>query len=236
MATFLLIHGGGDVGWSWHLLEAELRARGHGTLAPDLPCEDETKGLTATADELVTVVGDRDDLVVVGHSLGGFVAPLVAARLSVRLLVYLAAMVPVPGERAGDWWEDVGYAEAVRVQAALDGGLTGHEDPYVSFLNGVPRELAEEAMRRARGQSQASVDEPWPLGAHPDVPTRFVLARDDRFFPPALLRRLAAERLGIEADEVPGCHCVPLSHPRELADRLESCLRQTASPRGPGRR
>lgn len=80
------------------------------------------------------------------------------------------------------------------------------------------------------------MDEPWPLGAHPDVPTRFVLARDDRFFPPALLRRLAAERLGIEADEVPGCHCVPLSHPRELADRLESCLRQIASPRGPGRR
>jgi hypothetical protein len=34
MATFVLIHGAGDVGWYWHLLEAELRARGHDTVAP----------------------------------------------------------------------------------------------------------------------------------------------------------------------------------------------------------
>jgi hypothetical protein len=29
MATFVLIHGAGDVGWYWHLVEAELRERGH---------------------------------------------------------------------------------------------------------------------------------------------------------------------------------------------------------------
>ena len=31
MTTFALIHGAGDVGWYWHLVEAELRARGHDT-------------------------------------------------------------------------------------------------------------------------------------------------------------------------------------------------------------
>lgn len=36
MATFALIHGAGDAGWYWHLVEAELRDRGHDTLAPDL--------------------------------------------------------------------------------------------------------------------------------------------------------------------------------------------------------
>src|SRR3990170_3432833 len=29
MATFALIHGGGDVGWYWHLVQDELRDRGH---------------------------------------------------------------------------------------------------------------------------------------------------------------------------------------------------------------
>jgi hypothetical protein len=29
MSTFVLIHGAGDVAWYWHLVEAELRARGH---------------------------------------------------------------------------------------------------------------------------------------------------------------------------------------------------------------
>ncbi|WP_222721018.1 hypothetical protein [Actinomadura sp. HBU206391] len=36
-----------------------------------------------------------------------------------------------------------------------------------------------------------------------------------------VFRRLAAERLGITPDEIPGSHCVALSRPKELADLLE---------------
>jgi pimeloyl-ACP methyl ester carboxylesterase len=39
MASYVLIHGAADSGWFWHLLEAELRARGHEVVAPDLPCD-----------------------------------------------------------------------------------------------------------------------------------------------------------------------------------------------------
>jgi len=38
MATYVLIHGAADSAWYWHLLEAELRNRGHDIVAPDLPC------------------------------------------------------------------------------------------------------------------------------------------------------------------------------------------------------
>jgi pimeloyl-ACP methyl ester carboxylesterase len=224
MATFVLIHGAGDVGWYWHLVEAQLRARGHDVVAPDLPSEDETKGLEETADEVVLEIGDRRDLVVVGQSFGGFTAPLIAARLPVKVLVYLAAMVPAPGERPADWWSNTGYGEAAKEQAATDGGLTGNPDPLISFYNGVPRELAEEALSYERGQSEASQAEPWPLEAHPDVPTKFILCKDDRFFPADLFRRIVPQRLGIVPDEIPGCHCVALSHPKELADQLESYL------------
>lgn len=220
MATFVLIHGAADVGWSWHLVAAELRARGHDVVAPDLPCEDESAGLPENADAVVQAIGERQDLVVVGHSFGGFTAPLVAARVPVSALIYVAGMIPAPGERPGDWWERTGYSGAVQLQAARDGGLTGNEDPYVSFLNGVPRELAQEAMRRSRDQSEASFASPWPLAAHPDVLTRVLVCQDDRFFPPAFLRRVARERLGVAAEEIPGCHCVALSHPRELAAAL----------------
>jgi pimeloyl-ACP methyl ester carboxylesterase len=154
----------------------------------------------------------------VGQSYGGFTAPLVAARLPVDVLVLLAAMIPSPGETPEDWWTD--YAEAVREQAARDGGRTGSDDPLVSYYNGVPHALAEEALRRARRESTTAWRTPWPLDAWPDVPTKFVLCRDDHFFPATFLRRLAAERLGVIADEIPGCHCVALSHPRELAERL----------------
>ena len=48
MTTFVLVHGGYHGGWCWELLIAELEARGHATIAPDLPCDDPDAGnLTA---------------------------------------------------------------------------------------------------------------------------------------------------------------------------------------------
>lgn len=84
MATFVLIHGGGDVGWSWHLVERELQARRHRTVAPDLPCDDNTATLLDYADAVVDAIDDRRELIVVGHSYGGFTAPLVADRVPSR--------------------------------------------------------------------------------------------------------------------------------------------------------
>jgi hypothetical protein len=48
----------------------------------------------------------------------------------------------------------------------------------------------------------------------PDVPTRFLQARDDRFFPAEFQRRVVQERLGITPDEMPGGHHVALSRPK----------------------
>jgi pimeloyl-ACP methyl ester carboxylesterase len=221
MSTFVLIHGGGDVGWSWHLVKAELRARGHDVLAPDLPGDDESKTLVDYADAVVEAVGERQNLVVVAHSFGAFTAPLVADRLPVDVLVLLAGMIPSPGESPDQWWANTGYQRAVEEQAKRDDGLTGNADPYVSFYHDVPRKLAAQAMGKERAHpSMAATAAPWPLDAWPDVPTRFVLCSEDRFFPPDFFRRLVPDRLGIVPDEIAGSHCVALSRPKELADML----------------
>jgi len=221
MTTFVLIHGAGDDGWYWHLVEAELRKRGHDVVAPDLPSDDDSAGLKEYADTVVEAIGDRKDLVVVGQSFGAFTAPLVADRLPVDMLVLLAGMVPAPGECPGDWWENTGHGQAVQEQSERDGGKTGSEDPLVSFFHDVPHALAEEAMRRERSQSQTPMGIPWPLEAWPDLPTEFLVCSDDRFFPPEVLRRVAKERLGITPDEIDSGHCVALSRPIGLADVLE---------------
>lgn len=222
MSTFVLIHGAGDRGWYWHLVEAELHARGHAVVAPDLPADDDSAELGDYADAVVEAVGDRKDLIVVGQSFGGFTAPLVADRLPVDALVFVAGMVPSPGEPPGKWWANTGYKEAVRAQAARDGGLTGNDDPFVAYYHDVPRELAEEAISKERAHpSAASMAAPWPLPALPPVPTKFVLCTEDRFFPAAFLRRVVTDRLGIVPDEIAAGHCVALGRPRELADILE---------------
>jgi pimeloyl-ACP methyl ester carboxylesterase len=214
MANFVLVHGAGDTGWYWHLAEAELRARGHQAIAPDLPCDNPAASLDDYAGVVAEAAAGRPDLVIVGQSYGAFTATVAASRLPARLLVLLAGMIPAPGERPADWWANTGCA------------ATGSDDPLVTYYDGVPRPLAEEALRRGgRGESAVVWDTPWPLDAWPDVPTRFILAADDRCFPAPFMRQLARRRLGIVADEIPGCHCVALSHPGELADLLVSYLR-----------
>jgi pimeloyl-ACP methyl ester carboxylesterase len=211
MATFALIHGGGDGGWYWHLVADALRAAGHHVVAPDLPGDDDTATLEDYAATVVEAIGDRrDELVVVGQSYGGFTAPLVAERCGADVLVFVAGMVPSPGEAPGEWWEHTGYRDEV----TTDG------DPFVTYYHDVPRPLAEEAMRRERGESTVAYGQPWPRAALPDVRTRFVLCTEDRFFPPAFLRRVVAERLAIEPDEIAAGHCVALSRPNELAALL----------------
>ena len=205
MATFALIHGGGGSAWDWHLVAPELHDHGHDPVAVDLPSEDDSAGWSEYADTVVQAVDDRNDVVVVGHSLGGFTAPLVCARAPVKLLVLVAAMIPSPGELFADWWTNAGYEES------------GDDDV---FYHDVPLELAAEARRRERKEASKALREPWPLDAWPDTPTRYLLCRDDRMFPAAWARRHARERLGLEPDEMDGGHYVGLSRPRELADRL----------------
>jgi pimeloyl-ACP methyl ester carboxylesterase len=217
MSTFVLIHGAGDVGWYWHLVEAELRRRGHDAVAPDLPCDDDAAGLPEYADAVVEAIGDRTDLVVVAQSLGGFTAPLVCDRVPVKLLILVAPMIPAPEEAPADYWANTRYGEEVQER---------YEDDIALFYQDVPPELASEALRRSRKQSETRLAEPSPLAAWPDVPTRVLLCRDDRLFPAAFLRRVARERLGIAPGEIDGGHTPALSRPKELAERLEAYAAQ----------
>jgi pimeloyl-ACP methyl ester carboxylesterase len=221
MAVFILVHGAGDTGWSWHRVAAALRDRGHEVIAPDLPGDDESLTLIDYADAVVDAVGGRRGGVVVGHSFGGFTAPIVAEKVAADALVMLAAMIPMPGESPGEWWSNTGFAAAVKAQAARDSGVTGNDDPVVGFYHDVPRALAEEAMGRERAHpSEAAMAAPWPLTAWPSVPTKFIVCTEDRFFPSEFLRDLALERLGVVADEILAGHCVALSRPDELASLL----------------
>jgi pimeloyl-ACP methyl ester carboxylesterase len=210
MATYVLIHGAGSDSWYWHLVAPRLRARGHDVVAVDLPCDDDRAGFDEYADVVVRAVADRRDVILVAQSLAGFTAPLVCDRLPVRLLVLVAAMTPRPGESAGAWWVNTGHR------------FPDPFDPQTVFVHDVPPDVAAESLAHLREQSNTPFEEPWPLAAWPDVPTRFLLCRDDRFLPAEFQRRVVRERLGILPDEMEGGHLPALAHPDELVRRLEA--------------
>src|SRR5665213_543334 len=195
MANYVLIHGAGSDSWYWHLVAPKLEALGHTVIAPDLPCDDDAAGLPEYLDAVLDAIGDRSELVVVAQSMGGFTAPLLCERVSVRLLILVAAMVPKPGESPGEWWSNTGHEEAKRELDARDGRPSdGDFDPVEIFLHDVPADVIAQSAAHVKNQSGTPFVATWPLTVWPDVPTRFILCRHDRFFPADFMRRMVKER------------------------------------------
>ena len=162
--------------------------------------------------------GQAPDVVLVAGSLGGFTAPLVCERVAVRELVLVNAMIPDPGETAGDWWAHTGAVEA-QAEAARAGGY-GPFDVATYFLHDVDPEVAAEGERHQHSEADIVFGSVCDFAAWPATGIRVLAGQDDRFFPVGLQRRVARERLGIEVDVLPGGHLLPLAQPRLVADYL----------------
>ena len=171
MVTFGLIPGAGGSGWYWHRVEEELRGHGHETVAVDLPATDDRAGLAEYTAVVADAVGERDDLILVAQSMGGFTAPLVSERIPVSMIVLVNAMIPAPGEAPGDWWANTGQTEARRAMDVREGrDPDAGFDPFVSFLHDLPEHLVQEMATHEHDQSDTPFEKPWPLDAWPDLP------------------------------------------------------------------
>jgi len=221
---FVLVPGAGGAAWYWHRVVPLLEAAGHSAVAVDLPGDDESAGLPEYAALGLAAAQHHADVVLVGQSLGGFTVPLVAQALveagtPPSRVVLVNAMVPLPGETPGAWWDAVGQAEA-RVAAAEEGGWPVEFDLDAYFLHDVDPEVAADGAAHERPEADAVFGSPCTIATWPDVPTTVVAGADDRFFPLALQQRVARERLGVEPRVVPGGHLVALSRPDLLAAAL----------------
>ena len=205
-----------------------LREHGHEAVPVGLPAADDRAGLPQYAATVVRAIGNRDPkrVVLVAQSLAGFTLPLVCRTVRVAMLVLVNAMIPKPGETPGDWWRNTRHGEAKRQQHVRDGRRAGAPfDPLIDFFHDVPQPVIDDAWAQGEPrQSDTVFGSPCTFKAWPTVPTRVLVGRDDRFFPAEFQRRVARERLGISADEMPGGHLVALSQPAELATRLMGCV------------
>jgi pimeloyl-ACP methyl ester carboxylesterase len=217
--TFVLVPGAGGDGWYWHRVAPLLQATGHRVVVVDLPTGDEAAGLTAYADAIVAAAGDAPDVVLVAQSMGAFSAPLAADRLDGRRIVLVNAMVPSPGETAGDWWEAVGQPAARAEHERAEGrDPDAPFDVAKGFFHDVPAEVTDEAFSRGEpAQADRPFGEPWPLRAWPDLPTMAIVGRHDRLFPEPLQRAYLKDRLGLEPTVIDGGHLVALANPEGLA-------------------
>jgi pimeloyl-ACP methyl ester carboxylesterase len=220
-STFVLVHGAGGSAAYWQLVAPALEQGGHAVVAVDLPNWAGAR-LTDQADAIVAAAGDADRVVLVAQSMGGFSAPLCCDRLPVAWLVLVNAMIPRPGETAGEWWDNTGQGEAARENDRREG--RDPEAPFdllTTFLHDVPPEILDEVMAAEGGAPADSLfTQPFALDGWPDVPTTVLAGREDRLFPFDFQVRVARDRLGLVAEPLPGGHLLALSQPAALAERL----------------
>lgn len=216
--TFVLVPGAGGAAWYWSRVVPLLQSAGHDVIAVDLPGDDDSAGPREYADIVAAAAAGTEDVVLVVQSMGGFTAPLVCQRIAVAELVLVNAMIPAPGETAGQWWGHVDSAAAQR-EAAEAGGY-GEFDVPAYFLHDVPADVAAEGEAYQRAEADIGFTQACDFTAWPSIPIRVLTGADDRFFPAGLQRRVARERLSIEPDVLPGGHLLALANPAGLSGYL----------------
>ncbi|HYH51685.1 MAG TPA: alpha/beta hydrolase [Acidimicrobiia bacterium] len=229
MSTFALIHGAWHGAWCWERLIPELEQRGHRAVAVDLPCDDPSvttmENATLVADSLAAA-GAGDDVVVVGHSLGGITAAVMPLLRPVRRVVLLAALVPRPGRSLNEVMKsepDTTTEEfnTLPRHVGEDGAVTW--DPEIAapfFYRACDPDTARWAAGRLRPQVWTTSREPCPLDKWPDCELVSVICASDELLRPEWSRRIARDILGVAPVELPGGHFPMLSIPTHLAEAL----------------
>jgi pimeloyl-ACP methyl ester carboxylesterase len=220
------VHGAWHGGWCFASVASELGQLGHTAVSPDLPCDHPDAGAATYADVVCQALeGQGDDVVVVGHSLGGITIPLVAERRPVRRMVFLCALLPTPERPMSDRFGEADLFPPGPGENTVRGedGLSrwaSDEDAIAGMYGDCDPAQARAAVAQLRPQAALPTREPSPLGCWPEAPSSYLLCRDDLMIGPAWSRRAAREQLGVEAIEWPGSHSPMLARPAELAALL----------------
>jgi pimeloyl-ACP methyl ester carboxylesterase len=223
---FVLVHGTTQSPAAWARVIASLAERGHRAFAVDLPVDQPD----LLADDYARIAADQvaDDVrepVVVAHSGGGLVASALGRRLRARHLVWLAALIP-------DFAGGRSVLDQVKAEQATMFGpewpeWTGDDPAEAGYFLFHSADLA--TLRWAMGTLRtwrpvaAYGEQP---GTAPDVPSTYVLPREDRTLTPAWMRAAARDRLGVQAVELGGDHCPHVAY----ADLVAGLLAGVSSP------
>jgi pimeloyl-ACP methyl ester carboxylesterase len=229
MATFALLHGGNHGAWCWEQLVAELEARGHRCIGPDLPCDEISAGARDWAETMVRALAGVDEAVVaVGHSAGGLALPVLASRRDVGRMVFLGAVIPVPGLPISEVLMQNPEAVTFPILAQPQDDQGRIVIPWEAAREYLYHDLSEGEARaawsRLRPLSHSIFFEACPIDSWPDVASTYITMADDRVLNSAWGRQAATDRLKADLVELPGSHSPFLSRPAALADVLVSVL------------
>ncbi|HNS51818.1 MAG TPA: alpha/beta fold hydrolase [Anaerolineae bacterium] len=226
MATFLLVPGAWHGGWCWKKLAPHLRAAGHEVYAPSLTGLGERSHLLSPGIDLGTHVqdilallffDDLQDVIIVGHSYGAMLIPMVLERAAGRIIhaVFLDAPVPAPGQSLFDILADARIGLTTRANRVGEGW---NVPPFESDYGITDREDQEWVMARLTPHPLATFQQPAQFSRAPSsiVPCTFIACQ----WALQTYGAMPPQAEGMRYVELPTAHAAMITAPRELAGVL----------------
>lgn len=234
--TIVLVHGAFADASSWAPVTRYLLDRGHTVLVPPVY----NRSLVEDAASIRAFVEQLDGPVVIaGHSYGGAVITVAGAAENVVGLVFVAAYVPDEGENIGQLQGRFADSELASALIYSHYPVPGQDDGTdVSVaIDAFPRLLAEGIAPEAaqvlavsqRPLSAVAFGEPSSVASWRTTPGWGIVSTRDRAINPEV-ERFGYERASLRAvTELDAPHLVMLTHPAEVAEVIETAVRETAT-------
>ena len=233
MSVFVLVHGAWGGAWVWRRVLGPLRAAGHEVHAVTLTGDGERAHLRRADITLRTHIDDVLGLIdaeellnitLVGHSYAGQVITGAADALlargagTLRQLVYIDAMVPLPGEGWGNNHAPEVVAARQAAAAANDNALPP-PDPRDFGLAGADRDWL---LRRQVPHPFGPYREPMPFDGErwAALPRTFIDCNQPAYPTIDGSRQRVRSQPGWRVVELPTGHCPMVSAPALLVSEL----------------
>ncbi len=236
MSTFVIVHGAWGSPAEMEPVVGPLESAGHAVITVDLPCVDAGATLEDYAAAVRAVLPDDPaDVVMVGHSFGGFTVSTIAAENAGMSVVYVAAWVPQPGASVIDlFFGSDPFADGEAAGIAAFGGLIASAgagrcaldiDQLVAAADPSAREATRSYLERTqRPQGIAALRQKW----NGDLPASgrriYVVTTADTLVPPEAQRAMAAS-VGAGVVEIDTGHSAFGEQPARLAELLVAATR-----------
>jgi len=227
-ASIVLVHGAWGGAWVWRRVLSPLRAAGHRVWTVSLSGTGERAhqphdGITLQThiDDVMAVIDCEEltNVVLVGHSYSGMVITGVADQRRDRIsqLVYLDAVVPVPGEA----WSSGHTADTQAQRRALI-KAHGHLPPSPPEGMGLNSEDFAWVDRRQRPHPGGVYDSPLEFDAKAwsALPRTFIDCNRPALLTIAASRRRVREQPGWTVHDIPTGHNAMISAAPALLDIL----------------